>query len=96
MYRCQECNQISKPGQRLNKITTQTRFARYTDKSTGRIVGQGQEIVKEKGLCLSCYNDERIDELDKALSANDFVAGPKDKIVISRGHISKVNNNRLR
>lgn len=73
MYRCEECNQVSKPGERLNKIVTQTRFARYTDKSTGKIVGQGQEIVKEKGLCISCYNDERIDELDKALSANDFV-----------------------
>lgn len=57
MYRCADCNKVSNPGERLNKVVTETRRARYTDPKTGKIVGEGNEIVQEIGLCLSCYQE---------------------------------------
>jgi hypothetical protein len=67
MYRCAECNKVSRPRDPLNKIVTKTRPAKYFDRATGKIVGQGNEIVEEKGLCLLCYNDRRVEQLDEAL-----------------------------
>jgi hypothetical protein len=72
MYICQDCKKISRPGEGLNKFVVQTRLATYVDKATGRQTGQGSQIVREIGICLSCSNDRQIDELDLALSANNY------------------------
>jgi hypothetical protein len=56
MYRCDSCKKVSSPRQGLNKVTLQTRRAVYKD-LTGRIVGEGNEIVREIGVCALCFDD---------------------------------------
>jgi hypothetical protein len=54
MYRCQFCHNVSKPNEPLTKVVTKVRPMKYIDRTTGKVIGEGKEIVEEIGICLSC------------------------------------------
>ena len=66
MYLCADCHKVSNPREGLNKVTIQTRRAVYKD-ATGRQIAEGNEIVKEKGICTSCYEDHTQSVVEKFL-----------------------------
>jgi hypothetical protein len=66
MYLCANCTQISKPGEKLNKVSLQTRRAVYKD-STGRIISEGNEIAKEVGICSDCYEERNVKKVETFL-----------------------------
>jgi hypothetical protein len=63
MYRCDNCEGLSKPGERINRVIKQVRPVNYIDQ-TRKILAQGQEIVEEIAICASCQ--ERRDVAEEA------------------------------
>jgi len=62
MYKCQECGKISKAGETVNKIVTETRKKEYEfeiqkGRNTITKTSKGSEIVKEIEVCEECYNE---------------------------------------
>lgn len=74
MYICADCSEISRPGEKINKVTLQTRRAVYKD-ITGRQIAEGNEIVREKGICLRCY--EKVQQVPKEQEIKKF--SPRQK-----------------
>ena len=74
MYLCADCHKVSNPREGLNKVTLQSRRAVYKD-ITGRQIAEGNEIVKEKGICLRCY--EKVQQVPKEQEIKKF--SPRQK-----------------
>lgn len=58
MYKCGGCGSVSKPGEPRNTWVAETRRRRYAlmSKKGERLgVTTGEEIVREVGLCSSCF-----------------------------------------
>jgi hypothetical protein len=58
MFICADCEKVSKPREGANKVVVEKRPARYTDKTTGRFISEGWEIVKEKMVCDKCLGED--------------------------------------
>lgn len=63
MFRCEKCNKISKPREKMHKVITETREKVYENKiktKNGESIKEtfGTEIVKEISLCENCYKEE--------------------------------------
>jgi hypothetical protein len=67
MYICADCSEVSNPGEKLNKVTLQTRRAVYKD-ITGRQISEGNEIVKEIGVCTSCFDERNVVKVETFLT----------------------------
>ena len=58
MYKCERCGQSTAPGDKMEKIVTETRSKVYMAKNKrGREyeAGRGWEIVKEIAVCPQCW-----------------------------------------
>lgn len=67
MFKCEKCNQISKPSEKLHKITTKTRPREYINeyyKKGQKIIKttEGFEIEKEINVCEKCYEELKENE----------------------------------
>jgi hypothetical protein len=67
MYICNDCHKISQPREGLNKVTLQSRRAVYKD-VTGRQIAEGNEIVKEIGVCTSCFEERNVKKVEVFLT----------------------------
>jgi hypothetical protein len=59
MYKCERCKQFTKPGEKMEKIVTETRNKIYMRKNKRGYdveAGRGWEIVKESNWGTECYN----------------------------------------
>lgn len=58
MFRCPDCNQVSKPGEKQSRVITQARAKTYQAVNPRtlqtQVVGEGNEIVSEKAVCREC------------------------------------------
>jgi len=52
MFKCEICSRITKPREKCHKVVAETRTRYYPSGS------QGWEIVREIGVCESCYEDQ--------------------------------------
>ena len=52
MYRCDKCHEVTKPGERVNKIVEEKRDKVY--EYDGVIIGKGWEVVREIKVCAEC------------------------------------------
>lgn len=74
MFKCDECRNVSEPGQTSRALVSRKRPRSYEllDKEGRRIrVVSGWEIVREQRLCAQCYEkamkiDEHRDETSEA------------------------------
>jgi hypothetical protein len=57
MFKCQECNKVSKSREKSHKKVIQTRKKEYYDEKQ-RLIGEGTEIVKEMTVCKDCLEKE--------------------------------------
>ena len=57
MFRCDQCGNISQPGEGCNKVVVATRPKVYfmKEKEDSIEVGRGHETVREIKLCLGCF-----------------------------------------
>ena len=57
MFRCEECKQVSKPREGCNRVIVETRPKVYFILENGDPieVGRGQETVRERNLCGTCF-----------------------------------------
>ena len=67
MFKCERCNKISKPNEKLNKLITKTRPREYINKYYKKgqehiKVTEGFEIEKEINLCERCYEEMKNNE----------------------------------
>lgn len=53
MYRCDNCNTVSKSKESLYLVVVETRAVAYKDKA-GNTFATGTEIVREEKRCASC------------------------------------------
>ena len=67
MYICQDCSKNSRPGEKINKVILQSRRAVYKD-ITGRQIAEGNEIVKEIGVCTSCFEERNVKKVEVFLT----------------------------
>lgn len=56
MYKCKNCDVISKPKEPLNLVVVQTRSTEYTnqDEEGDTVRSSGIETIKEIGVCDEC------------------------------------------
>lgn len=56
MFKCQNCNQVSKPNETRKQVVTDTRVRVYQhmDEEGYPYTTQGTEILKEVGVCNEC------------------------------------------
>ena len=56
MFICDKCKEVSQPGQKQNKVVTETRFVEYFEGEGDdrHKTGKGVETVKEVALCNKC------------------------------------------
>lgn len=69
MFRCQSCKTLSKPGDKQNKLITESRPVSYYQKYRetteegnevivqGKLLGQGFETVRELNVCINCKGE---------------------------------------
>ncbi len=67
MFKCERCNKISEPNEKLNKLITKTRPREYVNKYYKKgqeytKVTEGFEIEKEINLCSKCYEEMKENE----------------------------------
>jgi len=53
VYKCEKCEQFSKPGEKQKRVVVETRKKIYSDPRNGT-TGEGWEIVKEVAVCATC------------------------------------------
>ncbi len=77
MYKCDNCKEVSNPGESLNKVVVETRQVVYenkvekgkgVDKTIKEFITNGTEIVKEEKWCGECY--ERQEKNKKVIEIN--------------------------
>jgi hypothetical protein len=59
VFKCGKCNKLSAPGEKQKRVVVQKRQRNYTNynpRVKQEKVTVGWEIVKELGLCSSCYS----------------------------------------
>ena len=68
MFKCEKCNKITSPREKMTKVVTKTRDKTYTniigidkDGNDKVKVTHGTEIVKEECLCENCASEENKD-----------------------------------
>lgn len=60
MFKCEQCKNITRSGEKQHKkvIKTRDKIYNYTDKHGNNRTSKGKEIVKEINICEKCFEKD--------------------------------------